>query len=413
MTEAPFNVLYIILTIIVIEFLIEHFLEFLNLKNISSKLPLEADGIYDEAKYAKSQNYLKINTQFSWISSTFSLILTLIVFKTGILGVAFDSIYANYNNIYFSTLIFLAFFGIASDLISIPFECYGTFVIEEKFGFNKTTIKTYFFDKIKGYLLGGILGGFLICALLWTIQSMGTNFWIYFWIILSCFILLLNMFYASIILPLFNKLTPLEDGELKTAIVNYAKKVEFPLAQIYVMDGSKRSGKANAFFSGMGKYKKIVLYDTLIKNHTLEELVAVLAHEVGHFKKKHIWLTLALTLLQVGAMLYIFSFVINSTILSEALGAKKLSIPLNLMAFGVLYTPISKITALLMNIISRKNEFEADEFAKNTYHGEYLISGLKKLSSDNLSNLNPHPWYSFYNYSHPPVLERIKALKPS
>ena len=307
----------------------------------------------------------------------------------------------------------LAFFGtlfLASDIINIPFQLYATFVIEEKYGFNKTTLKTFFLDKLKGYFLGSILGGGIMAILIYLVLMLGANFWLIFWVTITLIMVLMNMFYTTIILPLFNKLTPLEEGSLRQAIEVYSKNVGFPLTNIYIIDGSKRSSKANAFFSGLGKKKKVVLYDTLVEKHSDEELVAIFAHEVGHYKKKHIQLGLMLSILQTGIMLFVLSLMIFNVQLSEALGATDMKIHLNLIAFGILYSPISMITGLFMNMISRKNEFEADRYAVTTSDGVKLAQALKKLSSDNLGNLLPHPAYVFVNYSHPPLLIRLAAI---
>ena len=271
-------------------------------------------------------------------------------------------------------------------------------------------IKTFIIDKIKGYALTAILGGGLVAVLLYFVIEIGQNFWLYFWVVISVFILVINMFYTSLIVPLFNKLTPLEDGELRSAIEEYAKKIDFPLTNIYVIDGSKRSTKANAYFSGIGPKKKIVLYDTLIKNHSVEELVGVLAHEVGHFKKKHIISGFILSILQVGVTFFVLSKFIFNENLSLSLGAEGLSYHLNLVAFSMLYAPISVLMGIFMNLFSRKNEYEADAYAAETYHSKHLQTALKKLSADNLSNLTPHPAYVFMHYSHPPLVKRLEAL---
>ena len=271
-------------------------------------------------------------------------------------------------------------------------------------------MKTFIIDKLKGYALGGLVGGLMLSVLLYLIQQIGPPFWIWFGILAAVFILLVNMFYTSLILPLFNKLTPLPDGELKSAIEGFARKVNFPLDNVFVMDGSKRSKKANAFFSGIGKKKKIVLYDTLISNHSTEELVAVLAHEVGHFKKKHVITGYVLSVIQIFLTLYILSLMVFNPTLSLALGGSQQAIHLNLLAFGILYSPISGITGLGMTLYSRKNEFEADAFARESFSGQALARALKKLSVDSLSNLYPHPLYVFFHYSHPPLLERLKAI---
>jgi STE24 endopeptidase len=299
---------------------------------------------------------------------------------------------------------------LALDILTIPFQLHSTFVIEEKYGFNKTTTKTFIADKLKGYLLTGLIGGALISVLIYLIQSIGPSFWIWFAGIASLFILFVNMFYTSIILPMFNTLTPLQDGELKTAIETFAKKINFPLDNIFIIDGSKRSKKANAFFSGIGKKKKIVLYDTLIENHSTEELVAVLAHEVGHFKKKHIVWSFVLSIIQIVFTLFVLSLLVFNENISLALGGNQLGIHLNLLAFGILFSPISAVTSLFMNMYSRKNEFEADAYAKETFDGQALSNALKKLSVDSLSDLYPHPLYVFFHYSHPPLLKRLSAL---
>ncbi|GAL87419.1 hypothetical protein MYP_4649 [Sporocytophaga myxococcoides] len=407
----PRSLLYIILGILSFDFILEQFFDYLNLKHQKTDLPEELKDIYSEEEFKKAQDYYKANANFSFLSSTLSFLLIIIVILTGTFGWLDKQLSFKFQN---PTTLALVFFGIlffVSDIINIPFSLYKTFVIEEKFGFNKTTIKTYVLDKLKGYLIGGVLGGLLIWLFIFMVTSIGPGFWLYFWIILSVVMLIINMFYTSIFVPLFNKLTPLEAGDLRNSIEEYSKTNNFSLTNIFVIDGSKRSSKANAFFSGIGPKKKVVLYDTLINNHSKEELVAVLAHEIGHFKKKHIITGLILGIIQTGFMLFLLSYFIFNKNLSEALGADHLAIHINLIAFGILYTPISHITGLLMNIISRKNEYEADRFAAVTYSSIALQEALKKLSSKNLSNLTPHPAYVFMHYSHPPLLYRLRALK--
>lgn len=404
------SLLTIILAIVAFGFALDQFLDYLNRKANRDEIPEVMKRYYDEEKYTKSQAYQRTNGKFGLFSSLFSFILSIGMLYFGGFG-WIDALVGTW--VATPMLQSLAFFGvlfIASDILGIPFSLYGTFVIEEKFGFNKTTPKTFILDKIKGYVLTIIIGGGVLWVLLYLIQTIGVNFWWYFWIVIAAFILFTNMFYTSLILPLFNKLTPLEDGELKQAIEKYSEKIQFPLNDIYVIDGSKRSNKANAFFSGIGKKKKIVLYDTLINNHSIEELVAVLAHEVGHFKKKHIIYGFGLSILQVGFMLFIMSLLIFNEQLSLALGGTGLAIHLNLIAFTMLYSPISQVTGILMNMLSRKNEFEADAYARDTYDGEQLQVALKKMSVDHLSNLYPHPAHVFMHYSHPPLLTRLEAL---
>lgn len=405
------TILIIILGITIAEFLLELVLDILNIQSMKSDLPEKLKGIYEPEKYKSSMDYQRTTANFGRFSSGFTFVLSIILLSTGGFGWLDTFLRGYFSN---PTLVSLAFFGvifIASDVIGLPFSLYSTFVIEQKFGFNKMTAKTFIFDKLKSYLLTIIIGGGLGVVFFWLIGFMGQSFWIYFWIIAGVLILIINMFYTSLILPLFNKLTPLEDGELKNAIQDYSKKVDFPLDNIFVIDGSKRSSKANAFFSGLGKKKKIVLYDTLINNHTIEELVGVLAHEVGHFKKKHIIQTLVISLVQTGVILFILSQFVFSQNLSLALGGSVTAIHLNLLAFGILFSPISQILGLAMNLLSRKNEFEADHFAKTTFAAAPLIDALKKLSVNNLSNLLPHPLYVFFHYSHPPLLQRLEALE--
>ena len=406
----PQTLLFIILTIITLNFVLEQWLDYINLRKQSPTLPVELKDIYDEAEYARSMAYQKAQTQFSMLTASLSFVVFFALVFSGFFGTLDSWLRAHMTN---DIVIALAFFGIlyfASDLLSLPFQLYNTFVIEEKFGFNRTDVKTFVADKVKGYLVTVLLGGGLLTLFIWLILGIGASFWLYFWAISAVLMVLLNMLYTSIFVPLFNKLTPLPEGNLKTAIEDYGKQVSFPIDNIFVIDGSKRSTKANAFFSGLGKRKKVVLYDTLIENHSEEELVAVLAHEVGHYKKKHIVLGMVLSIAQVGVMLFILSFLVFNPSLSKALGAEVLSLPINLMVFGILYSPVSMLTGLIMNAVSRKNEFEADAYAAATYNGQALINALKKLSVNNLSNLLPHPWYVTFHYSHPPLLKRVQAI---
>ncbi len=406
----PNTYLILILVITTVSYLSDQLLDYINLRAQRTDIPKEIESFYKKDKYLKSLAYHKELTYFSFLTSAVSFVLSLIMLYAGGFG-WLDNVLR--NSIHNEIVLALIFFGVlmlASDILTIPFQLHSTFVIEEKYGFNKTTLKTFIADKLKGYLLAGIIGGVLLSVLIYLIQSIGSVFWIWFAGIASLFILFVNMFYASFILPMFNKLTPLQDGELKTAIEKFAKKIDFPLDNIFIIDGSKRSKKANAFFSGIGRKKKIVLYDTLINNHTTEELVAVLAHEVGHFKKKHIIWGFVLSIIQIVFTLFVLSLMVFNEKISLALGGNQLSIHLNLLAFGILFSPISTITSLFMNMYSRKNEFEADAYAKETFDGNALSNALKKLSVDNLSDLYPHPLYVFFHYSHPPLLKRLRAL---
>jgi len=399
-----------IIGLLIADFIFERILEYLNSTQWSDQLPEELKGIFDEEKYRQQQAYEKVNHRFSMISSSFSFVVMLLMFLlAGFAWVNSLALSVSVNPI-LTALIFFGILILASDLLTTPFAVYDTFVIEEKFGFNKTTPKTFILDKLKGYLLGAIIGGGILALIIYIYQLTTTSFWIYAWLIISLFSVFMVLFYSNLIVPLFNKQTPLPEGELKSAIENFSAKVGFKLDNIYVIDGSKRSTKANAYFTGLGAKKRIVLYDTLINYLTINELVAVLAHEIGHYKKNHVIWSLLLGILQSGIVLFIFSLFVGSPELSAALGVKTPSFHIGLIAFGILYSPISMITGLAMNVFSRRNEYQADEFAAKYFDGNELASALKKLSVKNLSNLRPHPVYVFFHYSHPTLLQRLKAL---
>lgn len=402
---------FIIIGLLLADFIFERFLEFLNSTRWGDQLPDEVKDIYDEQEYKKQQAYEKVNFRFSMLSSSFSFVLMfLMVLFAGFALVNDWALSVSVNPI-ITALVFFGILVLASDLLTTPFSVYDTFVIEEKFGFNKTSPKTFVFDKLKGYLLGAIIGGGLLALIIYIYQLTTTNFWIYTWLVITGFSVFMVLFYSNLIVPLFNKQTPLPEGELKTAIEDFSTKVGFKLDNIYVIDGSKRSTKANAYFTGFGSKKRIVLYDTLINDMTTNELVAVLAHEIGHYKKHHVIWSLMLGILQTGAILFIFSLFVGSPELSAALGVEKPSFHIGLIAFGILFSPISMITGLAMNIFSRRNEYQADAFAAKYFDGKELASALKKLSVKNLSNLRPHPVYVFFHYSHPTLLQRLNALK--
>ncbi|GAL01633.1 putative CAAX prenyl protease 1 [Nonlabens ulvanivorans] len=369
------------------------------------------NDVYDADEYAKSQEYKKTNYRFSVLSSSISFIAIMIFLFYD--GFAIIDTWARtlVNHDILVGLLFFTVIAAAGEIISLPFSYYSTFVIEEKFGFNKTTTKTFIIDKIKGWLLTAILGGGILSLVIVCYDWAGANFWWYVWILIFTISLLMNMFYARWFVPLFNKQTPLEEGTLKTSIGNYAQGVGFQLDKIFVIDGSKRSTKANAYFSGFGSEKRVTLYDTLISKLTEEEIVAVLAHEVGHYKRKHIIYNLIASTITTGFTLWLFSLFVDSATLSEALGVAIPSFHVGLVAFGLLYSPISTITGIVMSSLSRKFEYEADAFAKDTYKGEPLIDALKKLNKTSLSNLTPHPAYVFFNYSHPTLFQRMMAMR--
>jgi STE24 endopeptidase len=402
---------WIIISIIIFDFIFEKTLDYLNIKNLKEKLPDELKGIYDEDKYKKSQAYQKTSSRFSLISSSFSLVLILMILFFG--GFAYlDNFVRNLSgNIYIRTLLFFGILGIVFDLLSVPFQLYSTFVIEEKFGFNKTRPLTFVLDKIKSWVLSIVIGGALMSFILWSWISLDAFFIPVVLGGLTFFMIFMAMFYSSLIVPFFNKLTPLEEGSLKTKIQEFASKSNFKLKNIYTINGSKRSTKANAYFSGLGPKKMIVLYDTLINDLTEDEIVAVLAHEVGHYKKKHIYQGLLVSVLQTALMLFLLSLALEHPILSKSIGGVDGSFYMAIIAFGLLYSPLSFVTGILSNKLSRKNEYQADAYAKSFSLSDELISSLKKLSVNNLSNLRPHKLYVFFNYSHPTLLQRIAELK--
>lgn len=402
---------YIIIGIIIFNFLFNKVLNALNAKHFKDDLPEELKDVYDEAEYKRSQRYKLTNYRFSNLATLFSLVITLAFFFLDGFEIV-DQIARGYsdNNI----LIALIFFGIimlGSDILTTPFAFYRHFVIEEKFGFNKMTLKTFIGDKFKGWLMMIILGGSLLALIIWFYEATTDQFWIYAWIAIASFTLFMNMFYSRLIVPLFNKQTPLESGGLRDKISEYAQTVGFKLSKIFVIDGSRRSTKANAYFSGFGSEKRVTLFDTLIKDLDEEEIVAVLAHEVGHYKRRHIIFNMTASVLLTGLTLFLLSLFIDNPLLSNALGVEIPSFHIGLIAFGLLYSPISAVTGLAMNILSRKFEYQADNYARDTYNGEPLITSLKKLSRNSLSNLTPHPAYVFMHYSHPTLLQRIHNLQ--
>jgi STE24 endopeptidase len=413
--------LYTILVILILDFLLERFLAYLNSTYWNDKLPKELEGIYDQEKYSKSQRYEREKQRFAFVLSTLTFIAMILMLTLG--GFAMTDLWARKftSNPVFLALLYFGILGFASMILSLPFDIYQTFVLEEKFGFNKTTPKTFITDKLKGLLLSVVIGGGLLSLIVFIYQSAGNDFWVIVWAVIAFFMIFMTMFYSNLIVPLFNKQKPLEAGSLRDAIEEFSTRVGFKLKNIYVIDGSKRSKKANAYFTGLGIKKRIVLYDTLLTDHTTEELVAILAHEIGHYKKKHTTVGIILSLLQTGLMLFVLSFFIRqnsslSQILCQALAGfsgleVKQSFHTGIMVFGILYAPLSLIISLLMNVLSRKNEYAADRFAGINYNPVSLQEALKKLSVNNLSNLRPHPAYVFFYYSHPTLLQRLAGLE--
>ena len=404
------TIFYIILWLFIFEFLLSKTLSYLNTLNWTTELPSELKDIYDSKKYKKSMEYEKTNYDFwtiSWIFSFFIMYFVLVFWGFGYLY-DFVSLYS--ANEIIVTLYFFWIIVLIQTIIWLPFSYYSTFIIEEKFGFNKMTKKLFFIDTIKSLLLSAIIGWLLLALITWIYIKTGTNFWLYTWGVVTFFSVFMMMFYSSLIVPLFNKQTPLEDWKLRSAIEKFANTVWFKLDNIYVIDWSKRSSKANAYFSWFGPKKRIVLYDTLIKDLSTQELVWVLAHEIGHYKKKHTLQMLAFGTVQTWLMLFVLWLALAIPEVSYAMWSSSASFAVWIVAFGILYTPISIVFWLLWNVLSRKNEYEADEFAWINHKPEDLKNALIKLSRNNLSNLRPHPLYEFFNYSHPTVLKRLSAL---
>ena len=404
-------VFYCILFILIGEFILATVMNYLNAKRFKDPIPKDLSDVYNTEEYAKSQDYKLTNYKFGIFTSIFSLTLILLFLFFGGFAWADNIAQSQSENIIIQALIFFGIIMIGSDILNIPFSYYQTFIIEEIFGFNKTSKATFFVDKLKQWAMTVVVGGGILSLVIWFFQWAGTNFWLYTWALVAVFTLFMNLFYSKLIVPLFNKQEPLEAGSLKEKIENYAAQVGFDLQNIFVINGSKRSTKANAYFSGFGKEKRVTLYDTLINDLEEEEIVAVLAHEIGHYKKKHIIFNLATSILLTGLMLLILSLFINNPEVSLAIGVNRPSFHAALIGFGILYSPISEITGLLMNHFSRKFEYQADDYAKHTYAALPLVTSLKKLSKNSLSNLTPHPAYVFMHYSHPPLIDRIRNLK--
>lgn len=402
----------IILAAIIIDFTLGIISNRLNLKALSKELPDEFEGVYDEDTYAKSQEYTRVGTKFGFITGSFDLILLLVFWFAGGFNWLDQWARGFEFGVIGTGLIFIGVLVVAKIIISLPFSIYSTFVIEEKFGFNKTTAKTFAADRVKGLLLSVLIGAPLLAGIIAFFEFGGTWAWLYAWLAVTVFSLIMQYITPTWIMPIFNKFTPLEEGELRQAIEEYAEEVNFPLQGIYVIDGSKRSSKSNAFFTGFGKNKRIALFDTLIEKHTTEELVAVLAHEIGHYKKKHIVKNMAISILHTGVMFALLSIFLQVPALFEAFYMEEMSVYAGLLFFGLLYSPVETLLGIGMQVLSRKHEYEADEFAATTIsEKEEMVNVLKKLSKDNLSNLTPHPFYVFLNYSHPPALKRIEAIR--
>ncbi|GGD57472.1 M48 family metallopeptidase [Muriicola marianensis] len=402
---------YLIIAILVVEFLVDTLMDYLNSRRFGDPVPEELSDVYDPEEYTRSQAYKKANYSFGLVSSTFSIILIIVFLSLGGFQWVDQLVRQVTDNPIGMALLFFGIIMLGSDLLMTPFAYYRTFVIEERFGFNKSNLRLFITDKIKGWLLLGILGGGVLSLVILFFQRTGSNFWLYAWGLIAVFSVFLNLFYSKLIVPLFNKQEPLEEGSLKQSIQDYAGKVGFELEKIFVIDGSKRSTKANAYFSGFGRQKRVTLYDTLIQDLEEDEIVAVLAHEVGHYKRRHIISNLLVSTALTGFTLFLLSLFINNPEVSMAIGVEQPSFHAALIGFGLLYSPVSQLTGLAMNYMSRQFEYQADRYARETFGSRPLIHSLKKLSRNSLSNLTPHPAYVFMHYSHPPLIARVRRLQ--
>ena len=404
-------IFFIIVVFLCLDFVLERVLESLNSKHMSPLLPDSLKGIYEEKEYSRFQSYKRENGRLDSWSSGVGFVVMIVFLVAGGFGWYNSWVVSLTDSVVWQTILFVVGLSVVSSVLDIPFDYYATFRIEEKYGFNKTTRRVYWLDTVKELFLSLVLGGVLLALVVWFYTWAGTYFWLYAWGAVTLFSVFMAMFYSQLIVPLFNKQTPLQEGSLRDKIQAFAGKVGFKLDNIYVIDGSKRSTKANAYFTGLGPKKRVVLYDTLIDELTEEEIVAVLAHEVGHYKKRHTLRSMVVSVIQMGVLFWLFSLCVNNVALSEALGGDRAYFQMGLIAFAILYSPVNLILGVGMNVWSRNNEYEADAFAARYYEGDYLVSGLKKISVKSLSNLTPHPLYEYIYYSHPSLLKRIDAVK--
>jgi STE24 endopeptidase len=403
---------FIILSAILFALIIGIIADYFNLKNLRKPVPEEFGDSVDEDAFRKSQDYTIVNTKFSFIREVFSLLVLLTAWFSGAFN-SLDILFRSYTlNPIVLGIAFIVAIMLVQSILGLPFTLYSTFIIEARFGFNKTTVRTFILDRLKGMILGVVLGIPVLAVVLYLFNYFGDMSWLYGWIFLMSITFIMQYFAPRFIMPLFNKFKALEEGELRSRIQSLATKLDFPLNEVFIIDGSKRSAKTNAFFTGFGKNKRIALYDTLILKHTTDEIIAILAHEIGHYKLRHIQTGMIISILHSGLLLYLLSVFISEPELFRAFYMENISVYAGLLLFGLLYSPLEEILSMLMNVISRKNEFAADEFAfRATGDADTLINSFRKLASDNLSNLNPHPFYVFMNYSHPPIVDRIRAIR--
>ena len=402
----------VILAAILLQFLLDLVSNILNLRALKLEPPAALKDVFSPDAYRKSQQYLRESTRFNLLVSSFALALLLAFWFLGGFN-WLDQLVRSWGlGSIINGLLYTGILVLAYGIVMLPYSIYNTFVIEQRYGFNRTTTATFMADLVKGLLLAAVLGGPILACILALFELAGANAWLYCWAAVTGYVLVIEFIAPNWIMPLFNKFTPLEEGDLRTAILGYAGSVTFPVQNLFVIDGSKRSSKSNAFFTGFGRNKRIALFDTLIAQHTIPELVAVLAHEIGHYKKKHIIWGMLISILHFGLLFFLLSLFINNPLLYQAFYVQQPSVYTGLIFFGLLYTPAEFLLSILMNMLSRKFEYDADRFAAQTITDpSAMTSALKKLSADNLSNLTPHPFFVFLHYSHPPLLQRMEAIQ--
>jgi len=403
---------YIIIIALFLEFLLSTIADALNLKALKSEMPPALADVYKSDEYRKSQEYTRSLTRFGFVTGSFGLLIILLCWFTGGFNYL-DQIVRSWDFVpVVNGLLYTGILIFAYELLTLPSSIYATFVIEERFGFNRTTPRIFITDRLKGLALTVILGGPLLAGILALFEFAGNLAWLYCWLAVTVYTVIVQLVAPIWIMPIFNKFSPMEPGELKDAIQGYARRVGYKVGNIFVMDGSKRSTRTNAFFTGFGRTRRIALFDTLIAKHTIPELVAVLAHEIGHYRKKHIIQGIAIGIVHAGLIFYLLSVFMGSPGLYQAFYMEQASVYTGLLFFGLLYTPVEMVLSIVLNILSRRNEYEADRFAVQTIDEPASIAeALKKLSTENLSNLTPHPFYVFLNYSHPTLLQRIRAIR--
>ena len=399
-----------LIIIVIAAYLLETLLDVLNQSTARNPLDPKISNLYDAKERERSIEYSAVKTRFAFLTSSFSTAIMILALGNGWFAIVDKWVHERFDNQIVISLAFIAVLSIISWWINLPFQLYAIFGIEARYGFNKTTPKTFVMDAIKSTILMTVIGGAILTAVLWLYQELGSNFWIYAWVLVSGFSLIMFMFGTTLILPLFNKLKPLEAGELRQEIEKYCASQGYSVGRLFVMDGSKRSTKANAFFSGLGRSKTIVLFDTLIEKLSTKEVMAVLAHEIGHYKLKHTLSMFIATNVQTFLTFALLGWLLQFDELSTALGAVQSSFHLSALTFFILFTPLSLLLGLINNSWSRYCEYQADTYAKQTYYVEPMKSALSKISTDSLANLTPHPLYVAFNYTHPTLLQRINNL---